>query len=487
LISEALGINYVVIAPSLCLLIIGIIFIISDLSLKLKPLYQGLVLTFGLLITGVTIIFKIVEYGRLGVSSHFSSMILLDEFALFSDVLLYIVAICTFPIIWTSSSVLGEKRTEAIVLVLMSLSGFMLMTSSDHYMMLFIGLEIGSISLYALAGLNRKDSFSNEAALKYFIFGSFASAILVYGIALMYTSLSATGFYETSRTIAYIGEQNVPLTAIIGLALFTFGMLFKVSAAPFHAWAPDVYQGAPTAYVGYMSAVVKGASFVILARLSIIVFPLLSLNRSIIFAIISISSVVIGSFFAATQTDLKRLIAYSGIAQAGLIFSGIASGGHAVTASLFYLGTYIFQLVGLFIVISITSDGFSSTIELDMLKGRLKKNPFLGVCFSIFLLGLAGMPLTSGFIAKFLLFTNLWAAGLYVWVIVFLLASVLGFYFYLKPIWTLSIDEAESDVILLVSRTNSIILSVLALLTILLGIAPSSLLNIADWVVSSYL
>ena len=143
--------------------------------------------------------------------------------------------------------------------------------------------------------------------------------------------------------------------------------------------------------------------------------------------------------------------------------------------------------MGLFIVISITSDGFSSTIELDMLKGRLKKNPFLGVCFSIFLLGLAGMPLTSGFIAKFLLFTNLWAAGLYVWVIVFLLASVLGFYFYLKPIWTLSIDEAESDVILLVSRTNSIILSVLALLTILLGIAPSSLLNIADWVVSSYL
>jgi NADH-quinone oxidoreductase subunit N len=354
-------------------------------------------------------------------------------------------------------------------------------------MMLFIGLEIGSISLYALAGLNRSDSFSNEAALKYFIFGSFASAILVYGIALMYTALSATGFYETSRTIAYIGKQNVPLTAIVGLALFTFGLLFKVSAAPFHAWAPDVYQGAPTAYVGYMAAVVKGASFVVLARLSIIVFPLLSLNRSIIFAIISISSVVIGSFFAITQTDLKRLIAYSGIAQAGLIFSGISSGGHAVTASLFYLATYIFQLVGLFIVISIATDGFSSTIELDMLKGRLKKNPFLGVCFSIFLLGLAGMPLTSGFIAKFLLFTNLWAADLYVWVIVFLLASVLGFYFYLKPIWTLSIEETESDVVLLVSRTNSIILSVLALLTIILGIVPSSLLNIANWVVSSYL
>lgn len=487
MISEAFGINYFVIAPSLCLLITGVVFIISDLSLKLKPQYQGLVLTFGLLITGVAIFFKIGEFGRLGISSHFSSMILLDEFALFSDVLLYIIAICTFPLIWTSSSVLEEKRTEAIVLVLMSLSGFMLMTSSDHYMMLFIGLEIGSISLYALAGLNRSDSFSNEAALKYFIFGSFASAILVYGIALMYTALSATGFYETSRTIAYIGEQNVPLTAIVGLALFTFGLLFKVSAAPFHAWAPDVYQGAPTAYVGYMAAVVKGASFVVLARLSIIVFPLLSLNRSIIFAIISISSVVIGSFFAITQTDLKRLIAYSGIAHAGLIFSGISSGGHAVTASLFYLVTYIFQLVGLFIVISIAADGFSSTIELDMLKGRLKKNPFLGVCFSIFLLGLAGMPLTSGFIAKFLLFTNLWAADLYVWVIVFLVASVLGFYFYLKPIWTLSIEEAESDVVLLVSRTNLIILSVLALLTIILGIVPSSLLNIANWVVSSYL
>ena len=487
MISEALGINYYVIGPSLCLVMTGILFIISDLSLKLKPLYQGVVLTSGLVATGVTVFLKIGEYARLGVSSHFSSMILLDEFALFGDVLLFFIAVCTFPTIWTASSILEEKRTEAVVLVLMSLSGFMLMTSSEHYMMLFIGLEIGSISLYALAGLNRNDSYSNEAALKYFLYGSFASAILVYGIALMYTAVSASGFYETSLSIVYIGEQNVPLTAVVGLALLTFGMLFKVSAAPFHAWAPDVYQGAPTAYVGYMAAVVKAASFVVLARLATLIFPLLSLNRSLIFAIISILSVVIGSFFALTQTDFKRLIAYSGVAQAGLIFSGIASGGPAVTASLFYLATYMFQLVGLFISLSIIADGFSSTIDLDMLKGKLKNNPFLGVCFSIFLLGLAGMPLTSGFIAKFLLFTNLWAADLYVWVIIFLAASVLGFYFYLKPIWTLSIEDGESESVYVVSRTNSLIISVLALLTIIFGVAPSSLLNIANWVVSSYM
>ena len=275
MISEALGINYYVIGPSLCLVMTGILFIISDLSLKLKPLYQGIVLTSGLVATGVTVFLKIGEYARLGVSSHFSSMILLDEFALFGDVLLFFIAVCTFPTIWTASSILEEKRTEAVVLVLMSLSGFMLMTSSEHYMMLFIGLEIGSISLYALAGLNRDDSYSNEAALKYFLFGSFASAILVYGIALMYTAVSASGFYETSLSIVYIGEQNVPLTAVVGLALLTFGMLFKVSAAPFHAWAPDVYQGAPTAYVGYMAAVVKVASFVVLARLATLIFALL--------------------------------------------------------------------------------------------------------------------------------------------------------------------------------------------------------------------
>ena len=242
----------------------GVLFIISDLSLNLKTRYLGIVLTTGIFFTGVTIYLKIGEFARIGLSSHFSSMILLDEFALLGDVLLYFIAICTIPTIWTSSSVLGEKRTEAVVLVLMSLSGFMLMTSSEHYIMLFIGLEIGSISLYALAGLNRKDSYSNEAALKYFLFGSFASAILVYGVALMYTAVSASGVYETSLSIAYIGEPNVPLTAIVGLALFTFGLLFKVSAAPFHAWAPDVYQGAPTGYVGYMAAVVKGASFICL-------------------------------------------------------------------------------------------------------------------------------------------------------------------------------------------------------------------------------
>ena len=487
MISQALGINYYVIGPSLCLLMTGVIFIIADLSFKLKPLYQSIILTFGLLVTGATVFLKIGEYARLGISSHFSSMILLDEFALFGDVLLLFIAVCTLPTIWTSSAYLGDKRTEAIVLVLMSLSGFMLMTSSEHYMMLFIGLEIGSISLYALAGLNRRDSFSNEAALKYFLFGSFASAILVYGIALMYTALSASGFYETSLSIAYIGEPNVPLTAIVGLALLTFGMLFKVSAAPFHSWAPDVYQGAPTAYVGYMAAVVKASSFIVLARLAAIIFPLLSLNRSIIFAIISILSVVIGSFFAITQTDFKRLIAYSGIAQAGLIFSGIASGGSAIAASLFYLVAYMFQLVGLFIVLSIVAEGFSSTIDLDTLKGKLKSNPFLGICFSVFLLGLAGMPLTSGFIAKFLLFTNLWAADLYIWVAIFLVASVLGFYFYLKPIWTLLIEEGDSETVYVVSRTNSLILSLLALLTIVFGVAPSSLLNIANWVVSSYL
>ena len=311
MITEALGINYYVIGPSLCLLMTGVLFIISDLSLNLKSRYLGIVLTTGIFFTGVT--------------------------------------------------------TEAVVVVLMSLSGFMLMTSSEHYIMLFIGLEIGSISLYALAGLNRKDSYSNEAALKYFLFGSFASAILVYGVALMYTAVSASGVYETSLSIAYIGEPNVPLTAIVGLALFTFGLLFKVSAAPFHAWAPDVYQGAPTGYVGYMAAVVKGASFIVLARMATIVFPLLSLNRSIVFAIIAILSVVIGSLFAMVQSDLKRLIAYSGVAQAGLIFSGIASGGVAVIASLFYLVAYMIQLVGLFVVISIVADGFSSTIDIDQL------------------------------------------------------------------------------------------------------------------------
>ena len=155
-------------------------------------------MTFGLVATGVTVFIKIGEYARLGISSHFSSMILLDEFALLGDVLLYFIAICTIPTIWTSSSVLGEKRTEAVVLVLMSLSGFMLMTSSEHYIMLFIGLEIGSISLYALAGLNRKDSYSNEAALKYFLFGSFASGLMLFGLSWLYGLSGSTNIYRGS-------------------------------------------------------------------------------------------------------------------------------------------------------------------------------------------------------------------------------------------------------------------------------------------------
>jgi len=487
MIHEILGINYYVIGPSLCLLMTGVFLLISDLTFKLKPRYQSVVVIVGLLITGLLIYLKYGEFVKLGISSHFSSMILLDEFSLFGDFLLYIIAVCSLPLLWSASGALMEKRTEAIVLVLMSLSGFMLMTSSEHYLMLFIGLEIGSISLYALAGLNRNDPYSNEAALKYFLFGSFASAVLVYGVSLIYTSISSIGFFETALSISYVGDSNIPLTAVIGLLLFTFGLLFKVSAAPFHAWAPDVYQGAPTAYVGYMAAIVKTSSFVVLARLFTIIFPLLSIDRSIVFQIISVLSVVLGSFFAITQSDFKRLIAYSGVAQAGLIFSGIASGGQATISSLFYLVTYMIQLVGIFIVISIVADGFSSTIELDSLKGILKNYPLLGVSFSVFLLGLAGMPLTSGFIAKFLLFTNLWASDLYILVLIFLVASVLGFYFYLKPIWVLSIEDSSIESKIVVSKVNLTIVSLLALLTIIIGISPSLLLNFADWVVSSYL
>ena len=259
-----------------------------------------------------------------GVSSYFSEKILLDEISLFGNVLVVLILLFTFNSFWKTSSQIENKTTEALILILMSAAGFLLMVDSENFIMLFIGLEIGSISLYALAGLNRGDQLSNEASLKYFLLGSLASCILIYGIALVYVSLSISGVYETSIAISFIGSDNIPLTTLIGIILIIVGLLFKVAAAPFQAWAPDVYQGSPTGYVGYMASIAKVSSFIVLARLSAVSLNFVIEKFNLFFTAVIILSVLLGALFATNQTDLKRLIAYSGVIQSGFILSGIS-------------------------------------------------------------------------------------------------------------------------------------------------------------------
>ncbi|MFL2694962.1 MAG: NADH-quinone oxidoreductase subunit N [Candidatus Actinomarina sp.] len=423
-----------------------------------------------------------------GVSSYFSEKILLDEFALVGNVLVVLVLLFTFNSFWKTSSQIDNKTTEALILILMSASGFLLMVDSENFIMLFIGLEIGSISLYALAGLNRGDQLSNEASLKYFLLGSLASCILIYGIALVYVSLSISGVYETSIAISFIGPENVPLTSLIGLILIIVGLLFKVAAAPFQAWAPDVYQGSPTGYVGYMASVAKVSSFIVLARLSAVSLTFIIDKFDLFFTAVIILSVLFGALFATNQSDLKRLIAYSGVIQSGFILSGISFGVYGISASIFYLVTYIIQLIGVFTIFSLISGQLSSNFKISNLSGLFKENKFLTITFSIFMLGIAGLPLTSGFVSKFILITNLWSYEKYILVTVLMLSTVAGFYFYLKPIWVAAVEKTDNTIEQIkIQNSDKLLISTLAFLTIYLGLLPNTLVNITRWMVENYL
>jgi len=487
-ISEIIGFNFIVISPTVVLLLTALILLFFTITIPSSDIVKKLITFVGILITNFFIFLKFGLYLSDGVSSYFSEKILLDEFSLFGNVLIGLILLFTFNSFWKTSASLEGKTTEAIILILMSASGFLLMIDSENFIMLFIGLEIGSISLYALAGLNRGDKLSNEASLKYFLLGSLASCVLIYGVALLYVSLSISGVYETSIAINFIGPQNVPLTTLIGMIFIIVGLLFKVAAAPFQAWAPDVYQGSPTGFVGYMATTAKAASFIVLARISAISIRFILDKFELFFTLVVLLSALLGALFATNQTDLKRLIAYSGVIQSGFILSGIVSGVFGISASLFYLFSYIVQLLGIFCIFSIIKGQLTSTFGIDELSGLFLNNKFLTICFSIFMFGLAGMPLTSGFVSKFILITNLWSYEKYLLVVVLMLSTVVGFYFYLRPIWIASIEKNENPLSKIdISTSDKVSVGLLAVVTLLLGILPNVLINLTRWVVENYI
>ena len=487
-ISDLLGFNFVVIGPTLTLLATALLLLFVTITISTPSFVKKYVTLLGILATVFAVFLKFGLFLSDGVSSYFSEKILLDEFSLVGNVLIVFVLLFTFNSFWKTSSQIENKTTEALILILMSASGFLLMVDSENFIMLFIGLEIGSISLYALAGLNRGDQLSNEASLKYFLLGSLASCILIYGIALIYVSLSISGIYETSIAIGFIGSENIPLTSLIGLILIIVGLLFKVAAAPFQAWAPDVYQGSPTGYVGYMASVAKVSSFIVLARLSAVSLTFIIEKFNLFFTAVIMLSVLLGALFATNQTDLKRLIAYSGVIQSGFILSGISFGVYGISASIFYLSTYIIQLIGVFTIFSIISGQLSSNFEINNLSGLFKENKFLTITFSIFMLGIAGLPLTSGFVSKFILITNLWSYEKYTLVTVLMLSTVAGFYFYLKPIWVAAVEKTDNTIEKIkIQNSDKLVIGFLAFLTIYLGLLPNTLVNITRWMVENYL
>lgn len=408
----------------------------------------------------------------------FGQMIAFDHSAVLGRLALLAVTALGVAGGWRLFERLGSRAAEALALVLLSAAGFSLMAASVHLVMVFLGLEVGSIALYVLAGITRERQDSDEAAIKYFLLGSVASAVFVYGVALVF---AATGEFNLLAIRSFLAENQVfrPAVLLIGMALLIVGMGFKVSAAPFHTWAPDVYQGAPAGVVGYMAGAAKIGGFAALARILFSGFPRLTDDWGVIVAGVAALSMLVGALFAVVQDDVRRMLAYSGVAHAGFILTGVVGGAAGAAGMWFYLAVYTIQLVGAFAVVAAVSGAATPRSSIASFRGLARRSPFLAAPFTVLLLGMAGLPLTSGFIAKFGVFRQAWQAG-YEWlVIVAVLASVIAFFFYLRVIVVMYMEEQEEAAAIRPAASVRWVLAAASLLTLLLGVLPGPLLDLA--------
>ncbi len=344
------------------------------------------------------------------------------------------------------------QHGEYYALLLLSASGMMLMGSSTNFMTVFLALEVLSLALYILCAFAYQRFKSQEAGMKYFLLSSFASAFLLYGMALVYGSTGTTGFtgirafleqHAPRLTQGTFGTDYGPML-VIGLGLMAVGFAFKVSAIPFHAWTPDVYEGAPTSITAFMSVGTKSAAFIALARTFMLALHPIGSSWSGIIWAIAIVTMIGGNILAATQTNVKRMLAYSSIAHAGYILIGIVlNNGQGLASVLFYLGAYTFMNIGAFGIVLVLEGREGQGTSLADYAGLARRQPVIAALMAIFLLALAGFPGTVGFPAKWYVFYAAINNGHLELAIIGLISSVLGFFYYLRVIWAMYFTEAR--------------------------------------------
>ncbi len=343
---------------------------------------------------------------------------------------------------------LRRERLQGVayyVLMMLSASGGIFMAKANDLIVVFLGLEILSIALYVLAGYHRRRSQSQEAAIKYFVLGSFSSAFFLYGIALTYGATGSTNITEIARFL-----QSTTLTTGVllgGVALILVGLGFKVAAAPFHMWTPDVYQGSPTPVAGFMAAAAKAAGFAALLRIFYAGFGTLRLDWQPMVWGLAVLSLVVGSVLAVVQSDVKRMLAYSSISHAGYVLIGLqAATATGIAGSLFYLLAYTFMVLGSFAVVTIVGREGDGHHALDDYKGLAGERPGLALAFTVFLLAQAGVPFTAGFLAKFGVIAAAVESRSYALAIVAMVAAVIAAFFYLRVIVTMYMaGDADPD------------------------------------------
>jgi NADH-quinone oxidoreductase subunit N len=375
-----------------------------------------------------------------------------------------------------------DVRTEVFPLALFSLGGMMLFVSANDLLILFVALEVLSLPLYLLCGLaRRRRLLSQEAAVKYFLLGSFASAFFLYGVALLYGYADSVRLYALYDAVGSTDRSDLLLLA--GLAMLLIGLFFKAGAAPFHMWTPDVYQGAPTPITALMAACTKVAAFGAVLRVLQVAFLNTRWDWRPVLIAIAILTMVVGAILAVTQTDMKRLLAYSSVANAGFILCGIAGLGPRGTAStMFYLVAYGFTTIGAFGVVMLVRDAGGEATHLSQWAGLGRRSPLIAGVFTLFLLAFAGIPLTSGFTSKFAVFAAALGGGSVSLVVVGVIASMVLAFPYLRVIVLMYLSDPAEDgpTVSVPGAFTSASIAMGALATVLLGVLPGPVLDLAD-------
>src|SRR4051812_16939616 len=383
-------------------------------------------------------------------------------------------------------------RGEYLALLLLATVGLMLLVGSEELLVIFIGLELTGLSLYVMAAFDKSDLRSAEAGLKYFLFGSTASAFTLFGISLVYGMTGAT-------TLAVIATKLGAVTPLLiaGLVMTLIGFAFKIAAAPFHLWAPDTYQGAPAPSVAFIASASKVASFFVLGKILLVGFGptqgsagwhVMVAGWAPLLAVLAALSILIGNLVALAQSNVRRLLAYSAVAHAGYTLLGLVAGGReGFSATLFYTTTYAFTLVGAFGVVALVRQETGGD-DLTHFAGLRRRSPWLAACMAVFLLSLAGLPPLAGFFGKFYLFTAALHAGTHyslLWLVALaLFGSLISFYYYLVVLKAIFVDTTASDVaparIDFLQRAS---ITALALIVLFLGMFPGGLV----WKITSSL
>jgi NADH-quinone oxidoreductase subunit N len=406
----------------------------------------------------------------------FDNMIHFDNVSLaFSGVIL---AVAFFWFILANDYFKNETNvSDHFSLVLFTITGALMLTAFRNMTTLFLGIEIMSIPLYVLAASRKKDNTSNEAGFKYLIMGSFATGFLLFGIALVY---GATGTFDIMQMRGKIAmaQGNLPVFFYAGVMMMLVAMCFKVSAAPFHFWAPDVYQGSPTVITAFMSTIVKTAAFCAFLILFLVGFRSLGSTWNFTLSVIIALSLVISNITAASQSSVKRMLAYSSISHAGFMLMAILSGAKGmmpVTAVLYYALAYSIGSITAFTVLYNVTKHDADTF--DSFNGLAKRNPFVAVCMTIAMLSLAGIPVTAGFFAKYYIFTAMMYSG-FKWLLVLaVLTSAVGVYYYFKIIIAMYFRTSDKKEPVHIESNHTLLIIITTLLTIALGVVPGYIIE----------